>query len=40
MVTKLNDLKKLLLVDSMPLEVCKLFHSSRSKICKEIVFYI
>ena len=36
MVEKLNDFEKYCVVDSMPLEVCKLARSSRSKICKEI----
>jgi hypothetical protein len=36
MVEKLNDFEKYFVVDSMPLEVCKLARSSRSKICKEI----
>jgi len=36
MVEKLNDFEKYFVVDSMPLEVCKLARSSRSKICREI----
>ena len=32
---KFNDSEKYFIVDSMPLEVCKLSRSSRSKICKE-----
>jgi hypothetical protein len=33
---KFNSTEKYFVVDSMPLEVCKLSRSSRSKICKEI----
>jgi len=36
MVEKLNEFEKYFVVDSMPLEVCKLSRSSRSKICKEV----
>ena len=36
MVEKLNDLENYFVVDSMPLEVCKISRSSRSKICKEV----
>ena len=36
MVKKLNEFEKYFVVDSMPLEVCKLSRSSRSKICKEV----
>ena len=36
MVEKLNFFEKYFVVDSMPLEVCKMARSSRSKICKEI----
>lgn len=36
MVDKLNDFEKYFVVDSMPLEVCKMARSSRSKICKEV----
>lgn len=32
---KFNDTEQYFIVDSMPLEVCKLSRSSRSKICKE-----
>lgn len=32
---KFNDSEQYFIVDSMPLEVCKLSRSSRSKICKE-----
>ncbi|QAR30897.1 IS982 family transposase [Ornithobacterium rhinotracheale] len=38
MVKKFNDFENYFLVDSMPLEVCKLSRSSRSKICKENSF--
>lgn len=36
LVEKFNSTEKYFVVDSMPLEVCKLSRSSRSKICKEI----
>lgn len=36
LVEKFNSAEKYFVVDSMPLEVCKLSRSSRSKICKEI----
>lgn len=36
LVKKLNEFEKYFVVDSMPLEVCKLSRSSRSKICKEV----
>lgn len=35
MVEKFNEFESYFVVDSMPLEVCKLARSSRSKICKE-----
>ena len=35
---KLNADQNLFIVDSMPLEVCKLSRSGRSKICREAVF--
>lgn len=35
---KLNVQEQLFIVDSMPLEVCKLSRSGRSRICKEEVF--
>ena len=38
MVEKLNEFEKYFVVDSMPLEVCKLSRSSRSKICKEVEY--
>lgn len=36
MVKKLNEFENYFVVDSMPLEVCKMARSSRSKICKEV----
>jgi len=35
MTNKLNNSEHCFIVDSMPLEICKLSRSSRSKICKE-----
>lgn len=35
MVGKFNEFEQYFVVDSMPLEVCKIARSSRSKICKE-----
>lgn len=35
MTEKFNQFENYFVVDSMPLEVCKLSRSSRSKICKE-----
>lgn len=35
MVQKFNEFENYFVVDSMPLEVCKIARSSRSKICKE-----
>ena len=35
MVNKFNELDNYFVVDSMPLEVCKMSRSSRSKICKD-----
>jgi hypothetical protein len=35
MVRKLNEFEQYFTLDSMPLEVCKMVRSSRSKICKE-----
>lgn len=35
MVEKFNEFENYFVVDSMPLEVCKLVRSSRSRICKE-----
>lgn len=40
MVEKFNDFENYFIVDSMPLEVCKLARSSRSKICKEVDYVI
>src|SRR5690606_41768561 len=40
MVEKFNDFENDFIVDSMPLEVCKLARSSRSKICKEVDYAI
>lgn len=40
MVDKLNEFETYFVVDSMPLEVCKLSRSSRGKICKEIDYAI
>ncbi|PWJ92224.1 DDE family transposase [Flavobacterium araucananum] len=37
---KFNSTEKYFVVDSMPLEVCKLSSSSRSKICKETDYAI
>lgn len=38
MTIKLNASENCFIVDSMPLEVCKLSRSSRSKICKEVLY--
>ncbi len=35
---RFNEFEDYYIVDSMPLEVCKLSHSSRSKICKEMPY--
>ena len=40
MVDKLSEFENYFVVDSMPLEVCKMSRSSRSKICKEIDYAI
>lgn len=40
MVEKFNDFENYFIVDRMPLEVCKLARSSRSKICKEVDYAI
>lgn len=40
MVEKFNDFENYFIVDSMPLEVCKLARSSRSKISKEVDYAI
>jgi hypothetical protein len=36
MVDKFNESENYFIVDSMPLEVCKILRSSRSKICKDV----
>ena len=36
MVDKFNESENYFIVDSMPLEVCKISRSSRSKICKDV----
>ncbi len=36
MVDKFNELESYFVVDSMPLEVCKVSRSARSKICKDV----
>lgn len=36
MVEKFNECENYFVVDSMPLEVCKISRASRSKICKEV----
>lgn len=38
MVGKLNEFENYFVVDSMPLEVCKMARSSRSKICKDVEY--
>ena len=40
MVQKFNESERYFVVDSMPLEVCKISRSSRSKICKEADYAI
>lgn len=40
MVEKLNEFESYFVVDSMPLEVCKISRSSRSKICKETEYAV
>ncbi|WCM42226.1 IS982 family transposase [Flavobacterium sp. CBA20B-1] len=40
MVKKFNEFENYFVVDSMPLEVCKITRSSRSKICKEVDYAI
>jgi hypothetical protein len=39
-VEKLNEFESYFVVDSMPLEVCKISRSSRSKICKEVEYAV
>lgn len=36
MVEKFNEFENYFIVDSMPLEICKIARASRSKICKEV----
>jgi hypothetical protein len=38
MVEKFNEFEQYFVVDSMPLEVCKMARSSRSKICKDVEY--
>ncbi len=38
MVGKFNEFEQYFVVDSMPLEVCKMTRSSRSKICKDVEY--
>lgn len=40
MVEKFNEFETYFVVDSMPLEVCKISRSNRSKICKEVDYAI
>jgi len=40
MVEKFNEFEDYFLVDSMPLEICKMVRSARSKICKEVDYAI
>ena len=40
MAEKFNEFKNYFVIDSMPLEVCKMARSSRSKICKEVDYAI
>lgn len=40
MVEKFNEFETFFVVDSIPLEVCKISRSSRSKICKETDYAI
>lgn len=40
MVQRFNEFENYFVVDSMPLEVCKISRSSRSKICKEMDYSI
>lgn len=37
-VTKLDDFENIFILDSMPLEVCKIARSGRTKICKEVYY--
>ena len=38
LVSQINEFENCFIVDSMPLEVCKLARSSRSKVCKEELY--
>jgi hypothetical protein len=38
MVEKFNEFEQYFVVDNMPLEVCKMARSSRSKICKDVEY--
>jgi hypothetical protein len=38
LASKFNEFEEYFIVDSMPLEVCKLSRSTRSKICKEVSY--
>ena len=38
LASRFNEFEDFFIVDSMPLEVCKLSRSSRSKICKEVQY--
>ena len=40
MAEKINEFENYFVIDSMPLEVCKMARSSRSKICKEVDYAI
>ena len=40
MAEKFNEIENYFVIDSMPLEVCKMARSSRSKICKEVDYAI
>lgn len=37
-VSKLDDFENIFILDSMPLEVCKIARSGRTKICKEVYY--
>src|SRR5699024_1573370 len=38
LASRFNEFEDFFIVDSMPLEVCKLSRSSRSKVCKEVQY--
>ena len=40
MVDKLNAFESYFVIDSMPLEVCKITRSTRSKICKDVDYAV